>query len=310
MRAVLLAVMVVGCGGGGTPSSEPDAATSSLPDAFVAIVPDADPCDLVTCPANSTCTVTSQGAECPCDQGYLAYGGGCSPDADLDGVSEDEELVFAQEMAPVMQFDTGEIYQGRRTYWAVTSVGGGGRAVFYALSYYQDGGETLTGLTAHLGDSEFITALRTPGNEDYYFLSAHFAASTDASRWVPRSALATVTGPDGVDRPLVWIADYKHGNYPDESSCEAGALYTDTCDVGTQELVEVAPDRNLGQSWAPFLDDVTLVTDGTLNTEWYWTPVRFCGWQLSGDATADRSGCAPDANDYGTEMTLWENGML
>jgi hypothetical protein len=307
MRAAFVSLMLVACGSGGAPA-EIDAATP--PDAFVRVQPDADPCALATCPANSTCTATSSGVECPCDPGYLPYNSGCSPDADQDGVSEDEELAFAEEMAPVLQLDTGEIYEGRRSYWAVTSVSGLGRAVFYALSYYQDGGETLTGLTAHLGDSEFITALRTPAGEDYYFLSAHFQASTDASRWVPRSAMASTSAVDGVDRPIVWVAEYKHGNYPDESTCEAGALYTDTCSVGAQELVEVAPDRNLGQSWAPFLDDVTLDTAGSLNTEWYWTPVRFCGWQIAGDATADRSGCAPDANDYGTELTLWERGML
>jgi hypothetical protein len=272
--------------------------------AMEAEAPPPDPCASAACPTHATCKVVDGAATCPCDTGYLSWKDGCSIDADKDGISEDEELAVATELAPVMVFDTGETLSARRTHFAVSPTADGGRSVYYAHSYFDDGGSVL-GITKHLGDSEFIVVTRNAAGDVSLFLSAHYKASTDASQWYPLSKFEKQTV-GGVSRPVVFIALRKHGNYPDLATCEAGAYHLDTCSRGLSELVPVVADRNLGQSSAPLLDDVEF--NG--NHEYYWTDAPFCGWHVAGGLTADRSGCTPPENAYGRQLRAWETGML
>ncbi len=190
----------------------------------------------------------------------------------------------------------------------MTPGAGGGRSAFFAHGYYNDGGSIL-GVTSHLGDSEFIVVTRSATGETHLFLSAHYQASTDASAWYPVSAFETAITPDGRTRPAVWVAYSKHGNYPDLATCDAGALHTDSCGRGTLEAVPVEAARNLGQSWSVLVDSAPLDMPDR-RTEYFWTDARFCGWQVVGGLTADRSGCAPLVNSYVRELVTWESGML
>ncbi len=263
-----------------------------------------DPCATTTCPSHATCTVVDGAATCPCDTGYLAWKDACSPDADEDGLSEDEELELAKELAPVLIFDEDEKLSARRTYFAVAPTADGGRSVYYAHGYFEDGGATL-GITKHVGDSEFVVVTRKSTGETSLFLSAHYEASSDASAWHPLSKFEKAWV-DGRERPVVFVALRKHANYVDIASCEKAAYTLDTCSRGSSELVPVLADRNLGQSTAPLIDEVVL--DG--RREWFWTDVPFCGWKVDGDQTADRKDCTPPANSYGRQLRAWETNTL
>lgn len=305
-----LGVTLSACGG--APADEAPTETTPAVDSGASDTADVDasppdPCASAKCTAHSTCTVVDGAATCPCDKGYLPWKSACSPDADEDGISEDEELEVASQLAPVLVFDTDEKLSDRRTHFAVTPTTGGGRTVYYAHGYYKDGGSTF-GVTSHLGDSEFVVVTRAPGGDTQLFLSAHYQASTDASKWYPLSKFEKQTV-DGVSRPVVFVALNKHGNYPDLATCEAGAYRTDTCSRGKSEVVPVLPDRNVGQSWKPLIDEESVDMPDT-RREWFWTDVRFCGWQIVGGATADRSGCAPAENSYSRQMRAWESGTL
>lgn len=269
--------------------------------------PPADPCASAKCPSNSTCKVVDGAATCPCDKGYLSWKDACSADADEDGLSEDEEFELAKELAPVLVFDTDEKLTDRRTHFAVTPTTGGGRSVYYAHAYYKDGGATF-GVTQHLGDSEFIVVTRAASGDTQLFLSSHYKASTDASQWYPLSKFEKKVV-DGVTRPVVFVALRKHGNYPDLATCEAAAYRTDTCSRGKSEVVPVVADRNVGQSWKQLIDEVVLEMPDA-RREYFWTDVRFCGWQIAGGPSVDRKDCAPLVNSYGRQMRAWETGTL
>ncbi len=293
---------------GGDPSDASPVEDAPPPEETSVDTAPPDPCATAACPAHATCKVVDGAATCPCDKDYLAYKSGCSIDEDDDGLSEDEELDVAKALAPVLVFDKNETLTARRSYFAVAPLADGGRTVFYAHGYFEDGGATF-GVTAHVGDSEFVVVSQPKTGEPSLFLSSHYKASTDASVWVPLSKLEKTTTSDGVRRPLVFVAYRKHANYQDVATCEAGAFYTDTCSRGAMQIAEVLADRNVGQSSKPLLDDV-VVSSPEARHEYFWSDVRFCGWQVPGDAKADRTKCAPLANAYGRELRAWETGML
>jgi hypothetical protein len=269
--------------------------------------PPNDSCSTIYCPANSACVVSAGAAQCACNQGFILIGQQCLADRDEDGLADSWEAEFAASVAPRLMFSALEGFKSRFSYWAVGQTGSR-LSVFYALAYVQDGGEPdLLGLTGHMGDSEFIVldfVVDANGNAtfDRAFLSAHFMASTDVSRWY-RGELSFFQDSLG-PHPIIWVARDKHGNYPDQATCDAGGLGFDTCDAGFAEFVEIAPERNLGHSWTPLIDRV----DRAGGVDFFWTDLPFCGWQVS--ATGSRAGCAPPENSYAQELNAWEQGAL
>ena len=271
-----------------------------------------DPCADVRCPANSLCDVDFGAAVCVCYAGLIEYNGACDADDDLDGLPDTFEYQVASLVAPILQFGTIEEASGRREHWSVApSVEG--FEVFFALSYFLDDGDGILRSLWHYGDSEFVIVRLLPQGDflavDEVFLSAHFLAATDGSRWYSAERFE-VDDSDGGWHPVVWVGEGKHANYPDESTCEEGAFFTDSCSTGTAEVVRVRQDANLGNGWAPILDEVKLAReDGALVTEWFWTPRRFCGWSQP-DGARDERQCAKLANSYGRQLAMWERGDL
>lgn len=273
-----------------------------------------DPCEGVACGGVGACHVEDGEPFCSCPQGYLADGLGCAEDFDEDQVPDEAELAAARGLSPVLIFSEEEMVLGRDTHWSVR-VQESTRtiSVFYALSYYTDGGDPDTGLTAHLGDSEFIVVeLRV--DEDGYieqyraFLSSHFQASTDASAWFGDGDLQFQPSGDEEIHPLVWVAANKHANYNTRDACEVGAFWQDSCDDGLRQELTLLADHNLGHSRAPLVDEVVRAEGRRTFSEFYWTRERFCGWQVPEGGS--REGCAPLDNAYELQLRRWELGEL
>jgi hypothetical protein len=271
--------------------------------------PEADPCADVTCLLrNSSCVVRGEVASCECDPGFVDFGDhGCHRDDDEDNVADSDEVMLAEIFAPVLIYGELEQSSARIPHFALFA-GDDFISIFYALSYRIDGGDLdHGGATGHVGDPEFIVVVATFENDNldkvYVYLSAHFGASTDASQWWTDDELEWDGRGDGL-HPVVWVAENKHANYPTRDDCEIGAVFQDQCSDESRRLLEIRPDRNLGQSWAPLRDRV----DSGSYSEWYWTDRRFCGWKVSSNRDSDRSECAKTQNNYARMLDLWEGG--
>ena len=271
---------------------------------------EADPCERVTCSfANSSCQVRRGIGTCQCDAGFTDFGAyGCHADDDEDGVPDTDELEIARAFAPRLVFGAQEETASRVPHWAVAA-GEGFVTIFYALSYRNDGGDLDWGATAHVGDPEFIVVAIIFDGDDveevYVYLSAHYGADTDASRWYVSADLVWDERGDGA-HPVVWVAENKHANYHSAAACEAGAVFQDQCSDAERRTVEVRPDRNLGQGWSPLKDRVRIGG----NSEWFWTDRRFCGWRVNSTADSGRQDCAKTQNNYARMLSLWEHGEL
>lgn len=298
---VLCIFSISGCDGSSEIPDHPDGAQPQTPP------PVSSPCSTVRCPANSTCLVSGNTAQCACNQGYVVVGQECLADLDEDGLADRQEAVFAASVAPILAFSAQEGFRDRFSYWAVRR-NGNRISVFYALAYVQDGGDPLLGLEAHKGDSEFIVLdFVSDGSGgttfDRAFLSAHYGVSlTDQSTWYRQelSFRQDSLGPHAI----IWVGENKHANYPDPVTCEAGGLGFDTCDAGSAEFVEVLPDRHLGNSRKPLIDMVAHAG----GVDYFWSDQPFCGWQVP--VTGSRVDCVPPANSYARELWAWEQGAL
>lgn len=274
--------------------------------------PPPDPCAGVECPALATCEVDRGEPYCLCREGFVGYFDRCDPDDDLDGFPDTFEYDIATLVSPRLQFGTLEAASERYEHWSVRPTADG-LEVFFALSYILDDGDGLLRSFWHYGDTEFVVVRLVVQQDelvpDEVFLSAHFLAETDGSRWYPPERFE-VDGSDGGWHPVVWVGEGKHANYPDEPTCEEGAFFTDSCSVGRLEATRVLRENNLGNGWAPLIDEVRLsAPDGRRASESYWTPRRFCGWTQP-DRARDESKCAELQNSYGRQLAMWEADQL
>ncbi len=232
-------------------------------------------------------------------------------DLDLDGLYEVEELALALRFEPWLWLSVDEegFRSDRLPHFAVRPTGDGAISIFYALSYFEDYGDPeLGGLSHHLGDSEFIVVEVRPDAAgapelERVFLSAHFENWNDASAWFVPEEMSLEEDDDGGLHPLVYVAEWKHANYRNLGECDLGSFTADHCDEGTLEPVGVEAGRNLGSLEVPLLDEVGL--EG--NIERYWSPMRFCGWQVPSADDRERGDCC---RGYRGLMDIWLQGRL
>jgi hypothetical protein len=271
---------------------------------------------IMTADFSSECDPLTAVIECPDDDnsGGVPAGGQAIPsgftyqcmvphgspgDADADGVLDLCEFEVANTFRPYMAYATNDSGTGREEYWAVKrgdtqySV-----QVFYAQSYYDDGGDPETGgYTRHQGDSEWIVMqVSYHGGKwrvDRAKLSAHWGAVTNSTETVGYGDLSY---PDGTyrGRPLVWSARNKHANYKSRSACNSGAWWQDDCSSNTYNTwspfyaLEILSNANLGNVWSQTLNCV-LSRKGLPGGryECYWQPqYKFYGWQIPTDGGA------------------------
>lgn len=277
-----------------------------------------DPC---TCAAVDPCGWQGNGV---CDDACRAVLPGTffpdlvDCDLDLDGLYDCLEAELATQFEPYLWLSHKEegYRDDRLPHFAVAPIAGPGVSIFYALAYYRDYGDPdLFGLTSHPGDSEVIVvevSATGPGPQDgpwaldRLFLSAHYGTATDGSGWFGLADIQVHADASGSQHPVVYVAEWKHANYRSLSACDAGALGTDHCEEFLQELVGIAPARNLGSPLVPFLDDV--LHDG--NHEFFWSPIHFCGWQEASLSNADRGACPGLTSTYEAYLGRWLDGTL
>ncbi|MFH2009563.1 MAG: hypothetical protein ABI333_23425 [bacterium] len=276
---------------------------------------DATAYDSCTCGAADPCGWQANGI---CDDACrtLVPGGhfddGADCDLDLDGMYDTLEYELALQFEPFLWLSPREEgwRDDRYPHFAVETLPGGGVSIFYALSYYQDYGDPdLGGLTSHLGDSEFVVVY-LQGSGPYQlagvFLSAHYGAITNGSVYADVTEIQLHQDATGMEHPIVYVSEWKHANYTDLQSCDNGALFTDHCEEFALERVGIAPGRNVGNAVTPLQDDVSHLG----NHEFYWTDVRFCGWQVASVNNGDRGACPGTDSTYLDFMTLWLTDSL
>lgn len=221
-------------------------------------------------------------------------------DADVDGLDDACEYELAYAFRPRLKFNDGDPWSGREPYWSARTDGLGGVTIWYAMSYYFDGGFRGNPDFNHVGDSEFIivnvaphpsvsTGWRTVGT----VLSAHYQAGAgDFTTWNSGTSMEYRDG-EYLQRPIVYVSWGKHANYRTKSACNAGAWYYDDCadvaDRGAEPAV--LPNANLGQSWAyaGFINCVTSRDWPSVKpgTECYWSPQQpFYGWSWDHSSSA------------------------
>jgi hypothetical protein len=214
-------------------------------------------------------------------------------DQDHDWLDDDCEFELARAFAPVLAMSQTEHCPHGEPYWAATyfanSEYGWGEFVriAYMPAYYDD-----CGTFSHRGDSEFMmfSVQYNPATQHWEirdaFLSAHQGTPTESSSWPNRDGLQYPTRRYGYAR--VWVSQDKHGNYVSQSSCNDGALYSDTCD-GNLSLgrIRVYPNRNVGSRFVDWM--AAGVPSGnpairdTFVKEYFYTRVNFRGWYFSAD---------------------------
>jgi len=273
---------------------------------------DASQYNACTCGAADPCGWQANGV---CDDACLAwlpsshFDDLVDCDADADGLYDSVELALAQQFEPFLWLSASEegYRADRLPHFAVepSPSGGGGVSVFYAQSYYQDYGDPdLGGFSSHLGDSEFVVVELVgsgPWQVDRVFLSAHYRAVTDSSGWYDVSDLQLHADATGLEHPIVYVSEWKHANYRDLQSCDLGGLSMDHCEEHALVRLGIEPGRNVGNPGAHLVDEV-LHSD---NAEFYWTDIRFCGWQVASIDNGDRGSCTGVDSTYGDFMGWW-----
>ncbi len=89
---------------------------------------------------------------------------------------------------------------------------------------------------------------------------------------------------DGLGRPIVWVAKWKHANYSSQDKCNRGANRFDTCvnNTRTTQFNVYFSDGNLGQANNRTFPSPSCAVPsrGTSSRlECYWSPGKFLGWQ-------------------------------
>lgn len=228
-------------------------------------------------------------------------------DVDSDNIDDECEWRIASAFAPELQFATGELDGSRETFWSahdkVACTGWYTKTgldeycqgyapvirVAYLLGYHND-----MGPFGHKGDSEFLIleafyeSVTGRWRFNRVYMSAHYGASgpgpgPDSSRWWYSYEVQYPTQDYGY--PRVWVSRNKHGNYPNDSECDAGAwYYTDDCDAGGGGgRVAVHQDRNIGEKTDQIINAAPSPDPQYPGTEYFWSGTDFAGWWGNGD---------------------------
>lgn len=228
-------------------------------------------------------------------------------DRDNDRVQDDCEFDLASSVAPMLWQSLNDEAPGKQSYWSL------GRnpdsswviQIFYALAWFDDGGDPTFNLTAHHGDSEFIILYVENSTTSVWgvvgaTLSAHYGTEADATATYTWDDLEWPSGA----HPGVWASWNKHANYRSREVCgwgPGGFWWNDGCEgyyIGA--YVGTYSDRNLGNFFnvpeaernvATQLVDYTTSSHGP-GIERFWTDTdTFAGWYT------DRT---PEATPYRT----------
>lgn len=228
-------------------------------------------------------------------------------DLDQDGVHDDCEYLVALAFRPLMKYYSLDGYMGREPRWAARSVLGG-ISVFYAFSYYIDGGSTVSCpifCSPHLGDSEYILldVVYIPSTEHWELRNAAYSQHGTPQLFF---GLFGKSWPSMLEYPAkfggypaVYIARQKHANYKDEADCDSGGTAnSDDCIINREVRLDVLSNANLGSRDVSFIDCVfSAVPSQNPGTECYWTDIGyFAGWQDLGNASI--SGTADPYLDF------------
>lgn len=251
-----------------------------------------------------------------CDEGCFQFeerfddSKDCFIDLDNDQLDDNFEFKLAKSFEPYLWFTYREGSRNQRNpYFIVHPLSADEISIFYAISYFRDYGDPeLGGLFSHDGDSEFIVLdLRKDifgeWKVEFIFLSAHYGTSIDSSSWYSGGEFRYYEDDEGNLHPQVYVAEWKHGNYPDASTCEMGGVTADHCASEVGELLGIEADKNLGEPYHHLIDGVML--NG--NLEYYWSDLKFCGWQVSSTDPSQRTQCA---TSYITLINRWLNNNL
>lgn len=230
-------------------------------------------------------------------------------DDDFDGLDDDQEHWFATTFSPAMQFAFDEQWSESYPSWLVEPTSKG-VSIFYAISYYEDGGRGALGDAATYGDPEFVVVdlveTASGWDIDAVFLSAYYREpGGDASGWYPPEAFLYETT-DGEQHPVVYVSAQEHAMFPSVAQCDGAAWAPNQCDdAGPLEILETDPLGNAGNPTDYFYDEFELEFEEELFSEWYFTEVRFCGWWVS---SGPRNECALDG--YAGLINDWLTGVF
>jgi hypothetical protein len=313
---LILAVSLASCSDG--PTDSPTAPTAPdgpelATDAYCALYPHictpstSDPAP--SAPGYYGATIT--------DQYCIGELGGIS-DADADGLADQCETWLAIKFAPRMIYDRADDIR-RESYWAAKSMRVAVVRVFYALGYYFDHGtipeeyyeckfstvwDTIADCDEHHGDSEFVVLeLRyNRTTKHWYLYTARLSRHGDVlvAGPGPNGFPTLVTYPDKVGGyPNVFVARYKHANYPSRQTCNDGGgapwpfielFGYDDCSSNDQSYrPDVLSGRNLGSSARQLVDCVRSTYSfyqDPPRTECMWSAAKFYGWQLDHTTSA------------------------
>jgi hypothetical protein len=245
---------------------------------------------------------------------------GIQTDVDLDGLSDFCEKQIAAAFAPWMRYRMGDDV-GYEGYWAARARSDSDVSVLYAFGYYIDLGVVETEMTAcrastlgeilaecdgHHGDAEAVVLdVRYNTTTSHWVLvQADYSTHTDY--------LHMDTGPKGYalrlqyktqpgGAPIVWVATYKHANYPTQQTCDAGGgapwplveLFPfDTCEGADQWFrADAQGTRNLGSNGVRLIDCVYSMNpfyqDPAHPPECFWSWSRFYGWDIDHSTYAE-----------------------
>ena len=267
---------------------------------------------ICTCAPDDPCGYIGDGT---CDDACYAIGsnplddtvdcGVAIVDLDGDGIDDAEEFWFASTFEPALAFAVDEVFSDRFPAWAVEPTTDG-VSIFYALSYYDDGGEDSAGTNGTYGDPEFavvdVVETVVGWDVDAVYLSAYYRDPVlDVSGWYAAEAFAYDTSNEGI-HPVIYVASQEHAMFPSVSECDIGGWISGLCDdAGAFEFLGVTADGNLGNPITPLIDALTLNFEGVDHTEYYYSATPFCGWWIADGSP--RVGCAPD--DYGSLINDW-----
>jgi hypothetical protein len=231
-------------------------------------------------------------------------------DRDQDKVGDRCENDIAAAFVPTFRHSASDNV-GHESYWAVNRVGTTSYIrVLYMIGYYFDDGvqegysgcklvslwQLLGECDGHHGDSEHVafTVYYHAKTGHWLIHSMHlshhggYLLGTRSSLPYPSGIQYTLLGA----RPIIWVADGKHANYPSQAACDAGtgggflvdAIFSfDTCEGNNGFFTLTAPgSRNVGSARVRLIDCVASTNQfyATNPKECFWSSARFIGWQL------------------------------
>lgn len=270
---------------------------------------------------------------------YCTMVEGYGEDHDEDGIVDECEGAFFKHFFPHLKLSLLDRAPGREPYFSAAKVyGATGRIqLIFALSYYYDPGDPVFSYKSHDGDSEFVIVEIQPlscitwgcsWGVEYVTFSAHWhAGAADKSRRVHWTQLEWALSEHGMrrvgGRPIVYVAQDKHANYPSKQSCQTGGyLAWDRCDdAGYDEFyddpyfpwvigvssgppgtgmsaLDISAAYNLGNSfhtyypsYSSILRDCTTSRANRGGTECYWSNDQFfAGWVPNPESAGDKAG--------------------